>query len=107
MSSFESLIGSAMLGDAAARDLSIVRLAVKSAVCSRVTCRCGSVLDQSDAVLLSDGPQSSTDSRAMAIVCPACFDACKPERIRAAARCLPRGFFACTWNGEERLGGEA
>lgn len=107
MFSFESLIGEAMLGSGSDAELSAVRVAVKMAVCSRITCRCGSVLDQSDAVLLSDGPQSSGACRDLAVICPQCFDALKPERVRVMDQALEGGLFASTWNGCDRLGGES
>ncbi len=106
MSSFEYLIGSALLGSDADRDLSLVRVAVKSAVISRITCRCGAVLDQSDAVLFSDGSQAGRHGRSLAVVCPSCFDRCGADEIRRAAAASRLGLFACTWNGETQLGGE-
>lgn len=105
MCSFESLIGEALLGSGDDRDRSAVRVAVKMAVVSRITCRCGSVLDQSDAVLLSDGAQSSPACRDLAVICPACFAALNPDRVRVMDRALAGGLYASTWNGCERLGG--
>ena len=101
---WESLIGEALFsGD---HEAGLRRASVKSAVCSRISCRCGSILDQRSAVLLHVGP-SSGDGPAVMVVCPECFDACDRESLaRASAAAVVdhgAGLFAVTWDGESEV----
>jgi hypothetical protein len=105
MSSFESLVGAALLGGD--RSVSLCRLAVKSAVVSRITCRCGAVLDQQTAALLHIGPISG-DGPAVAVLCPACLEACGEEcLITASDRARAdhgAGLFVVDWSGQREIG---
>lgn len=106
MCSFESLAAVALLGSESDQKLARVRLAVKNAVVLRLVCECGVPLDQSDAVLLSEGSQADRHGKALALLCPSCFDSLPADNIQRSAFASRRGLFACTWNGETQLGGE-
>ena len=105
MSSFESLVGAALLGGDAKK--SLCRIAVKSAVVSRISCRCGAVLDQSTAALLHIGPISG-DGPAVAVLCPDCLDSCGEEcLITASDRARAdhgAGLFVVNWDGQREIG---
>jgi len=104
MSSFESLVGAALLGGDV--DRSMCRWSVKSAVVSRITCRCGAVLDQQTASLLHVGPISG-DGPAVAVLCPDCLDSCGEEcLITASDRARAdhgAGLFVVSWDGQRAV----
>lgn len=67
---FGSIIAEAILeGTDAAEQTAIARACVKMAVMRECVCRCGSILDQSRAVLME-----SEVGRSVAVICSNCFD---------------------------------
>ena len=104
MSSFESLVGAALLGGDAEK--SLCRISIKSAVVSRISCRCGAVLDQQTAALLHVGSISG-DGPAVAVLCPDCLAAISADGLsRASAAALKdhgAGLFVVSWSGQRAV----
>jgi hypothetical protein len=100
MSSYEKLIGQALLGGD--REQSMRRIACKTVASTQMVCGCGDVLDQRTVCVL----ETQDGSKTLAACCPACKEKQAPE-IAAIAADKNWSLVWLTWNGAETVNDES
>ena len=79
MSSYESLIGQALLGDDDAKATAMRRVTCKAAASTRMFCECGSILDQKTVHVLEMTNKTSHEESTLAACCKDCAEKQGPK----------------------------
>ena len=106
MSSYESLIGAALLGDDAAKAKSMRRVTCKAAASQKMFCDCGSILDQKTVHVLEMKRKGTEHENTLCACCKACAEK-QGAKLQQIVRLHGAEFevYWATWNARIEITG--